>query len=146
VVFLAGALRAVGGGVQKSSWTWLSDGMGQRLFRPPSVAGWDWGPAWLSTNTMKSRFQVVTYLMTDGGPLRVPDKFTPIGLAPQDAIEHARAATGRPWTSPETDAALEKLATTMVTGLKPWERQTRADHQTRALRHLLLSGPDAHLH
>lgn len=25
--------------------------MGQMLFEPPSVAGWDWGPAWLSTNT-----------------------------------------------------------------------------------------------
>jgi hypothetical protein len=146
VVFLAGTLRSVGGGVQRSSWTWLSDGMGQRLFRPPSVAGWDWGPAWLSTNTMKSRFQVITYLMTDQGPLRVPDKFVPIGLSSQEVIEQARIATGRPWTSPETDAALEKLATTMVANLKPWERQTRADHRLRALRHLLLSGPDAHLH
>jgi uncharacterized protein (DUF1800 family) len=146
VVFLAGALRSVGGGVQKGSWTWLSDGMGQRMFRPPSVAGWDWGPAWLSTNTMKSRFQVVTYLMTDRGPLQVPDKSTPIGLSAGDAIEQARAATGRPWTSPETDAALERLATTMVAGLKSWERQHRADARQRALRHLLLSGPDAHLH
>jgi hypothetical protein len=146
VVFLAGSLRAVGGGVQRSSWTWLSDGMGQRLFRPPSVAGWDWGPAWLSTNTVKSRFQAITYLMTDEGPLRVPDKFVPIGLSSRDVIEQARIATGRPWTSPETDAALEKLATTMVANLKSWERQTRADHRLRALRHLLLSGPDAQLH
>jgi uncharacterized protein (DUF1800 family) len=146
VVFLAGALRAVGGGVQRSSWTWLSDGMGQQLFHPPSVAGWDWGPAWLSTNTIKNRFQVITYLMTDRGPLQVPDKSVPLGLPVADAIEHARAATGRPWTSPETDAALEKLATTMVANLKPWERQSRADHRQRALRHLLLSGPDAQLH
>ncbi|MEA2474724.1 MAG: hypothetical protein QOE06_2639 [Thermoleophilaceae bacterium] len=146
VVYLAGALRAVGGGVQREAWTWLTDGMGQQLFSPPSVAGWDWGPAWLSTNTMKSRFEAVTYLMTDRGPLEVPDKSVPIGLPVPDAIEGARAATGRPWTSPETDAALERLATTMVAGLKSWERQTRADHRQRALRHLLLSGPDAQLH
>jgi hypothetical protein len=146
VVFLAGALRAVGGGVQRSSWSWLSDGMGQRLFRPPSVAGWDWGPAWLSTNTVRNRFQVVSYLLGDGGPLRIPDKSTPVGISVEDAIEQARAATGRPWTSPETDAALVKLATTMVANTKTWERQTRADHRQRALRHLLLSGPDAQLH
>ncbi|MDQ3933347.1 MAG: DUF1800 domain-containing protein [Actinomycetota bacterium] len=146
VVFLAGMLRAVGAGVQRDSWTWLSDQMGQRLFDPPSVAGWDWGPAWMSTNTMRSRFQAVTYLMTDDGPLDVPDKSTPLTLSPADAIEQARAATGRPWTSPETDAALERLATTMVAGLKTWERQHRADARQRALRHLLLSGPDAQLH
>jgi uncharacterized protein (DUF1800 family) len=146
VVFLAGALRAVGGGVQRSSWTWLSDGMGQQLFSPPSVAGWDWGPAWLSTNTIKNRFQAITYLMTDRAPLQVPDKSTPIGLSTVDALARARAATGQPWTSPETDAALEKLANTMVAGLKSWERQHRADARERALRHLLLSGPDAQLH
>jgi uncharacterized protein (DUF1800 family) len=146
VVFLAGALRSVGGGVQRSSWTWLSDGMGQMLFHPPSVAGWDWGPAWLSTNTIKNRFQAITYLMTDRGPLQVPDKATPIGLSAADALARARATTGQPWTSPETDAALEKLADTMVAGIKSWERQHRADARERALRHLLLSGPDAQLH
>ena len=146
VVFLAGALRVLGVGVQRKSWIWLCDQMGQQLFRPPSVAGWDWGPAWLSTNTMKARFQGVTNMMTDGGPLRVPDKATPIGLPTVDAIARARAATGQPWTSPETDAALEKLANTMVANLKTWERQNRADARERALRHLLLSGPDAQLH
>jgi uncharacterized protein (DUF1800 family) len=146
IVFLAGALRATGAGVQRESWIWLSEQMGQQLFHPPSVAGWDWGPAWLSTNTMKARFQAVTYLMTDGAPLQVPDKSVAIGVPVADAIEGARAATGRPWTSPETDAALDRLATTMVAGLKSWERQQRADQRERALRHLLLSGPDAQLH
>ncbi|HEX2126557.1 MAG TPA: DUF1800 family protein, partial [Thermoleophilaceae bacterium] len=146
VVFLAGALRATRGGVKRESWAWLSGAMGQLLFHPPSVAGWDWGPAWLSTNTMKSRFQAVTYLMLDDGPLKVADKSVAVGTSVADAIEQARAVTGRPWTSPETDAALEKLATTMVANLRSWERQTRADHRQRVLRHLLLSGPDAHLH
>jgi hypothetical protein len=84
--------------------------------------------------------------MTDRGPLQVPDKTTPVGLSTADAIARARAATGDPWTSPETDAALEKLAETMVANLKSWERQNRADARERALRHLLLSGPDAQLH
>jgi hypothetical protein len=146
VVFLAGSLRSLGVGVQRKSWIWLSDQMGQQLFRPPSVAGWDWGPAWLSTNTMKARFQTITYLMTERGPLHLPDKAIPIGKPAAEAIEAARAATGRPWTSPETDAALERLATSMVADLKTWERQHRADARERALRHLLMSGPDAQLH
>jgi uncharacterized protein (DUF1800 family) len=146
VVFVAGSLRATGAGVKRSVWIWLLDQMGQRLFEPPSVAGWDWGPAWLSTNTIKARFQAITYLMADHGPLEVPDKSVAIGRPAADAIESARAATGRPGTSPETDAALDRLATTMVAGLKSWERQHRADARERALRHLLMSGPDAQLH
>jgi uncharacterized protein (DUF1800 family) len=147
VVYLAGTLRPLGVGVQRSSWSWLLQQMGQVLFHPPSVAGWDWGPAWLSTNTMKARFHAITLLSNEKGtPLQIPDKTIPIGLPAADVIEAARADTGRPWTSPETDAALERLATDMVSGLKSWERQQRADARQRSLRHLLLSGPDAQLH
>ena len=43
VVFVAGALRSSGQGIERDSWGWLLGGMGQYPFRPPSVAGWDWG-------------------------------------------------------------------------------------------------------
>jgi hypothetical protein len=95
---------------------------------------------------MKARFEVATYLMANDGPLSVTDKSQPLDLTAADAIARARAATGDPWTSPETDAALEKLAGAIVANLKSWERQSRADMRQRALRHLLLSGPDAQLH
>jgi uncharacterized protein (DUF1800 family) len=149
VVFLAGALKTAGGGVQTDNWAWLLDHMGQYPFEPPSVAGWDWGPAWLSTNTIKARFQTVTYLMTDGAPLRVREGTTPPNLAPKQAVARARAAVGNPWTSSETDAALEQMAAGFFSDLKPRQTaaiQRRADQREAALRHLLLSGPDAHLH
>jgi uncharacterized protein (DUF1800 family) len=149
VVFVAGALRAAGAGIEGEHWTWIMSEMGQQLFRPPSVAGWDWGPAWLSTNSIKARFSAITHLMRKGDPLYVPDKSQPIDALTTNAAEviaAARDATGRPWTSPETDAALERLATDIVANLKSWERQTRADHRQRAIRHLLMSGPDAQLH
>ena len=92
LVFLAGTLRTTGIGVERSPWTWLLDGMGQTPFRPPSVAGWDWGPAWLSTNTMKARFQAITYLFNDDAPLRSPDGSTPIDLSPAG---RGRRAPGR---------------------------------------------------
>ena len=44
VVFVAGALRALGRPIDVTSWGWLLPQMGQQPFRPPSVAGWDWGP------------------------------------------------------------------------------------------------------
>jgi uncharacterized protein (DUF1800 family) len=149
VVFLAGALRTAGGGVSQSSWTWLLDEMGQFPFEPPSVAGWDWGPPWLSTNTVKARFNAVTYLMRDGAPLAVKDGDTPVNLPPSDAVQRARAAVGHPWTAPETDAALERLSANFFSDFKPrqtWGWQQRSDQRERVIRHLLLSGPDAHLH
>jgi hypothetical protein len=149
VVFLAGTLRTNGIGVERSSWTWLLDGMGQQLFRPPSVAGWDWGTAWLSTNTMKNRFQAVTYLFHDGGPLSVGDGSTPPGLTAEEAVDRAWKAVGQPSVSDATRAALVQMAGSAFNDLRPTQtsrRQQRADMRERALRHLLLSGPDAHLH
>ena len=32
--------------------------LGQTLFRPPNVAGWDWGRAWISTNTLLTRYNI----------------------------------------------------------------------------------------
>jgi uncharacterized protein (DUF1800 family) len=149
LVYLAGTLRTLGAGVDRSSWTWLSDGMGQQPFNPPSVAGWEWGPAWLSTNTMKNRFQVITYLFRDGGPLEVADGSTPADLSPEAAVDRAWNAVGKPWVSDTTRAALVQMAGVAFSDIRPNQatrRQQRADMRERALRHLLLSGPDAQLH
>jgi uncharacterized protein (DUF1800 family) len=149
IVFLAGAIRAAGGGIQRDSWSWLLDQMGQFPFQPPSVAGWDWGAAWLSTNTVHARFQAITYLMTEDGPLTVPDGAAPVNGPADEAVARARAATGEPWTSPDTNAALDRLAAGFFADFKPrqtWGWQERSDMRERVLRHLLLSGPDAHLH
>ncbi len=43
---------ARGQGIEREAWGWLLSGMGQEPFSPPSVAGWDWGTAWLSSNSM----------------------------------------------------------------------------------------------
>jgi len=148
-VFVAGNLRTIGAGVDRDSWAWLMEGMGQYLFEPPSVAGWEWGPAWLSTNSIRARFHAVNRLFHDHGPLEVPDNSTPTDLTPQQALDRARAAVGDPWTSPETDAALLRMGEALFSDVKPreqWKRVQRSDQRERAFRHLLLSGPDAQLH
>ncbi len=49
VVHVAGMLRTTGTPITIGAYGWLLAQMGQYPFQPPSVAGWDWGPAWLST-------------------------------------------------------------------------------------------------
>jgi hypothetical protein len=58
---------------------------------------------------------------------------------------------GRPWISTGTRRALTDLAAGFFTDMvKPWQqgkpKRDRADMLQRLLRHLLISGPDAHLH
>ena len=151
LVLVAGHLRTGGAGVTRSAWGWLLELMGQMPFHPPSVAGWEWGPAWLSTNAMRSRFQVANYMLAeDKGPLAVRAGAGDQSDTPDRAVERALDALGRPWISAPTRAALTDLAAHYFDDLvKPWQlksRPDRADMLQRALRHLLLSGPDAQLH
>jgi len=45
-----------------------SDIMGQRLFAPPSVKGWDGGRSWINTSTMFMRQNTLLYLLTGQRP------------------------------------------------------------------------------
>lgn len=45
-----------------------SDLMGQRLFGPPSVKGWDGGRTWINTSTMFMRHNTLLYLITGQRP------------------------------------------------------------------------------
>jgi hypothetical protein len=146
VVAVAGMLRATRLGVKTDDWVWVTASMGQRLFSPPSVAGWDWGPAWMSSNGMRARFTAANVALGQPG-LEVKEETTPLGLSPKEHLERALAATGHPWISARTRRALLALASgyDRMAGQK-WQRQVAADMTQRAMRHLLLSGPDFHLH
>ncbi|MDX6719575.1 MAG: hypothetical protein QOJ63_1829 [Solirubrobacteraceae bacterium] len=144
VVYVVGSLRACGEGIASREWVDLLEGMGQLPFSPPSVAGWEWGTAWLSSNTMHMRFDVANALLE--GRRRVRDGGARKDDTPAEAVARARVAVDRPWTSAATDAQLLKLATRLLTGAPPSERQQRADMCQRVLRHLLLAGPDAQVH
>jgi uncharacterized protein (DUF1800 family) len=145
IVQIAGNLRMVGRGVDTDSWAWISSMMGQMPFSPPSVAGWDWGPAWMSTATMRARFLSATYITNDP-PVKVAKGVVDPTWTSAEHVEHARAATGRPWTSAATDRELLALAHRfLITNVKAGDEvpQYQAELTQSALRHLLLSGPDA---
>jgi uncharacterized protein (DUF1800 family) len=148
VVLVAGALRATGQGVQTDDWTWLLSTMGQTLFSPPSVAGWEWGPAWMSSNSMRARFDFAN-VMLDQPRLKVPEDSGDPRLAAADQLRRASGATGGPWVSGRTRAALMSLAAGTYGDLKADDDQGRRSRATlleRSLRHLMLAGPDAQLH
>ena len=54
-VYVAGLMRATGRGVTGANWANLGAQSGQRLFRPPNVAGWD-DTRWLDTSTFRGRW------------------------------------------------------------------------------------------
>lgn len=41
--------------------------LGQVLFMPPNVAGWDWGKAWINTNTLLTRYNLAGVLTKGAG-------------------------------------------------------------------------------
>src|SRR3954453_3406258 len=135
-VAIAGMLRATRLGVKTDDWVWVTSGMGQRLFSPPSVAGWDWGPAWMSSNGMRMRFVAANVALSQPG-LKVDDEDTPPDLSPREHLDRALAALGHPWASERTEKGLMALAQgyTAMAG-KAWQKQVAADMTQRAMRHL----------
>jgi uncharacterized protein (DUF1800 family) len=153
IVFIAGSLRTTGQSMRWSSPTWMLGEMGQMPFRPPSVAGWDWGPAWLSSNAMRARWNWANELIDDRrSRVGIRDGEGDPELKPAEALEQALDATGRPWISAHTRTTLLLMARRFYADLtEDWEREPKARRQRatmlqRALRHFLLSGPDAQLH
>jgi uncharacterized protein (DUF1800 family) len=128
LVYLAGSLRTGGRGVDTTRWVGLLASMGQLPFHPPSVAGWDGGLSWLNTNAMRARFVVGNELLKD--------RVLPVEGDAAAQVAGARAALGLPPVSRRTGDVLRDLAGRVE---DPAMRQ-------RALRHLLLTGPDAQLH
>jgi uncharacterized protein (DUF1800 family) len=153
LVYLAGALRGARKPITMDSYTWLLSLMGQTPFRPPSVAGWDWGTAWLTSGTIKARLDVANNLIGwgDDGVLHVPDEAGRPDLRPREQVDLALRALGSPWVSEATRNILTNVARHYFDDLtQPWqqdeEKVARAAMLQRTLRNLLLSGPDAHLH
>ncbi len=77
--------------------------LGQILFMPPNVAGWDWGKAWINTNTLLTRYNLAGFLTKgtgiEQGGMAGGDMKTP-GMAA------APMRMGRNWQGPD----YEKIA------------------------------------
>jgi hypothetical protein len=83
VEFAVGIARALGGRVNCTVLAQRLEGLGQHLFHPPSVKGWDGGQAWLNAQTLLYRQNLALELCkADGDQLTLyPPRPDPAALA-----------------------------------------------------------------
>jgi uncharacterized protein (DUF1800 family) len=77
--------------------------LGQILFMPPNVAGWDWGQAWINTNTLLTRYNLAGFLTKGAGEMEK--------MMDGETMKKANAGPvsqrmGRNWSGPD----YEKIA------------------------------------
>jgi uncharacterized protein (DUF1800 family) len=133
-------LRQTGTYVKTDDWVWMLDQMGQKPFYPPNVAGWDQNEAWLSTGTLRMRFEAAASLLNDS----IQDGSVPEQRTPEQALTRSRAYAGLPWTSKATTSALASYSRRSVAGRdQKWEVKHYWPERERVLRQILLAGPDA---
>ena len=142
VVLIAGQLRTMGAGVSVSDWIPLMASMGQTLFSPPSVAGWDWETRWLSSNAMRARFAVANVITSEDGPGWVQPGEVNQRTTVDEHLRIAVRAVGSPQVHPATRRVLRRMIRSY--GRPPWKRSDSLYIQL-SLRHLLIAGPDNQL-
>jgi uncharacterized protein (DUF1800 family) len=77
--------------------------LGQVLFMPPNVAGWDWGQAWINTNTLLTRYNLSGFLVKgaeSAGNVMEGERMKTQGMA------SGPKRAGRGWNGPD----YEKIA------------------------------------
>jgi uncharacterized protein (DUF1800 family) len=81
VEYVLGAVRAVGQGfVSPQSLVTKLEAMGQQLFAPPNVKGWEGGKSWLNTATVLARHNFAQTLTVGSGQLNLGDPEAKIGV------------------------------------------------------------------
>ena len=133
VVYVVGAMRALGVGVTDSSPVDYMSSMGQVPYFPPTVAGWEGGLAWLNTNTALARFDFVGQLLNN--PAVAPQDVS--GETATAAYDRAYAAVGLPWLAAGTQSAIRDYAKRA-----PAQSTTHRKQRQLMLRALMLAGPD----
>jgi uncharacterized protein (DUF1800 family) len=79
--------------------------MGQQLFEPPDVNGWEVGPAWFSTGGMLARMNFASLLATNQR-VALREAARPFKATPETMIDFASGALSMPELSPENYGAL----------------------------------------
>ena len=81
--------------------------MGQQLFEPPDVTGWDLGPSWFSTGAMLARMNFAAQLATNQ-KFNLRDARAARRQSPDALVSHLDRLTP-PRRRAEHDAALTRL-------------------------------------
>jgi uncharacterized protein (DUF1800 family) len=153
VEFAIGIVRALEGRIGTTALSIALQGLGQNVFNPPSVKGWDGGPTWLNGQTLLFR-QNLALALTSTQDDRFGRRTDPAALV-------------RKYMKPSDAEALEFLLQLFLQGDAPadarsrlseyvqqaprqsvptyWTKEDAADHRVRAVCHLILTLPEFQL-
>lgn len=139
IVYVAGLLRARRKGV-RSDWAWMAELAGQRLFRPPNVAGWN-EDRWLDTSTFRGRWiaanEIAGYDAVDEEADYDEDEGT------KTAVKRALRFWGDPLISGATRKGLERYAGSVAaSATADWQKGSYRALRQNALRMLIATSPD----
>jgi uncharacterized protein (DUF1800 family) len=152
MVYIVGALRQFDAPLKSNLIEGSMNAMQQKVYFPPNVSGWEGGLAWLNTNTVQARFDLIARLQQlrysnfyTGGAADanyVKDADLPANPSAATAaawVEKALELLNAPWIAPATKAALVTYAATPISGTV-----TAALRRQRlyVLQALILGGPD----
>jgi uncharacterized protein (DUF1800 family) len=139
MVYIAGLMRARRSGV-RGDWAWISDIAGQRVFRPPNVAGWD-EQRWLDTSTFRGRWIAANEIA--GAKSVDPEREYNPKERPAAAVRRALAFWGNPGVSAKTRKELIRYAQAVdASAQADWQKSTFRAMRQNALRLLIATSPD----
>jgi uncharacterized protein (DUF1800 family) len=153
VDFCMGIVRALEGRVSYSALAQALESLGQSLFYPPSVKGWDGGSAWLNGQTLLTR-QNLALALTSTEDSRFGRRIDPAALAHKlgkDSETEASAFFLNLFL--QGDVPSESKAKLLRYRQQSqqqkysvfWTSQDRQDHRLRQLCHLVLTMPEFQL-
>jgi uncharacterized protein (DUF1800 family) len=140
IVYMAGLLRARRSGIRSDDWAWIAELAGQRLFRPPNVAGWD-DSRWLDTSTFRGRWIAANEV---AGEDAIDDQSAyDAGETAKTAVRKALRFWGDPLISSATRKGLERYANSVAaSATADWQQEAFRLLRQNALRTLIATGPE----
>jgi uncharacterized protein (DUF1800 family) len=153
VEFAVGIVRGLEGNVGPLNLAGALESLGQVLFAPPSVKGWDGGPAWLNAQTLLFR-QNLALALTSTEDTRFGRRCDPVVTMRNHAIEGDDAAIDfflkiflQSDTPAEARMHLQDYAAKAKTVKYPpfWSAEDVSNHRIRSLARLTLTLPEYQL-
>ncbi len=152
VDFTLGIVRALEGRIGTTQLANALDSLGQNLFNPPSVKGWDGGPAWLNGQTLLVR-QNLALALTSTEDVRFGSRTDPAELARKynkkeaELVDFFLTLFLQGDVPAESRQQLQDYQRRAKKQSVPvyWTAQDAADHRVRALCHLVLTLPEFQL-
>jgi hypothetical protein len=152
VDFALGIVKALEGHVGSTALAAVLESLGQNLFYPPSVKGWDGGPAWLNGQTLLYRQNLALALTSTEDP-RFNRRCDPAELIRKHGQKDAAVVDFflqlflQGDVPAETRSRLQEYQQKAQKQSVPvyWTAQDAADHRVRTLAHLVLTLPEFQL-